>query len=77
MAARRAVIRYPIGARRRAPRFFEATGGDWALDRTMMQRAIRFRRDNSRHFDPAAEHAYAYTFRDWRLDARGYSQTAR
>ncbi len=84
-AARRAVIRYPIRERQCAPWFFEAAdgatdgamGGDWALDLTMMQRAIRFGRDNSWHFAPTAEHAYTYAFQDWRLDAHGYPRAAR
>ncbi len=73
----RAVIRHPPAERACAPWFFERSGAAWALDLTMMQRAIRFGRDNSWHFDPTAEHAYTYAFRDWRLDARGYPQTAR
>ena len=47
------------------------------LDLTMMQRAIRFGRDNSWHFAPTADHAYTYAFRDWRLDASGYPRAAR
>lgn len=69
---RYAVIRYPVDERQCAPWFFERIDGGWALDLTMMQRALRFGRDNSWHFDPTAEHPYLYAFGDWSFDARGY-----
>jgi uncharacterized protein len=72
--SRYGVIRYPVKARQCAPWFFENIDGTWALDLTMMQRAIRFGRDNSWHFDRNAEHPYAYAFGDWSLDSRGYPQ---
>jgi len=67
-----AVIRYPVAERRCAPWFFERSGRVWALDLTMMQRAIRFGRDNSWHFERGAEHPYEFAFADWQLDAHGY-----
>ena len=67
-----AVIRYPIAERQCAPWFFERSGSDWALDLTMMQKAIRFGRDNSWHFERGAEHPYAFAFADWRVDEYGY-----
>ncbi|MDH3434124.1 MAG: TPM domain-containing protein, partial [Gammaproteobacteria bacterium] len=66
------VIRYPLGQRQCAPWFFENDGGRWALDLTMMQRAIRFGRDNSWHFERGVEHPYAYAFTDWSIDSQGY-----
>jgi uncharacterized protein len=72
-----AVIRYPIDQRLCAPWFFRQLDDGWALDLTMMQRVIRFGRDNSWHFDPGVPHAYGFAFDDWRLDARGYPQARR
>lgn len=66
------VIRYPVRQRQCAPWFFENIDGAWALDLTMMQRAIRFGRDNSWHFDPYAEHPYDYAFLDWSFDSQGF-----
>lgn len=71
------VIRYPLQRRLCAPWFFEKTGNDWTLDLTMMQRAIRFGRDNSWHFERGADHPYQFAFTDWRLDAHGYPQASR
>jgi uncharacterized protein len=68
------VIRYAIRERQCAPWFFEKTGTDWTLDLTMMQRAIRFGRDNSWHFVRGEDHPYQFAFTDWRLDASGYPQ---
>jgi uncharacterized protein len=68
----RAVIRYPIRQRPCAPFFFEKIEGAWALDLTMMQRAIRFGRTNAWRFDLAAEHPYAFAFADWRFDQNGF-----
>lgn len=66
------VIRYPVRQRQCAPWFFENSDGSWALDLTMMQRAIRFGRDNSWHFDRGAEHPYGYAFADWSFDSQGF-----
>ncbi len=69
---RYAVIRYRIADRQCSPWFFEHVDGRWVLDLTMMQRTIRFGRDNSWHFAPGAEHRYGFAFEDWRFDARGF-----
>ncbi len=71
-AGRLAVIRYPEAERQCAPWFFQRIGGGWALDLTMMQRALRFGRANAWRFDPAASHAYGYAFEDWRFDTHGF-----
>jgi len=68
----RAVIRYPVAQRACAPFFFEQIGGAWALDLTMMQRAIRFGRTNAWHFDPSVDHPYRFAFADWHFDANGF-----
>lgn len=67
-----AVIRYRIGDRACAPFFFERIDGQWALDLTMMQRAIRFGRTNAWRLDPSARHPYAFAFDDWRFDRNGF-----
>ena len=69
---RYAVIRYPTDERQCAPWFFEAVDGAWALDLTMMQRAIRFGRGNAWHFESAAEHPYDFAFEDWAFDTYGF-----
>lgn len=69
---RLAVIRYPIPQRACAPFFFQNLGGDWALDLTMMQQAIRLGRTNAWHFDPGVEHPYRFAFGDWRFDENGF-----
>jgi uncharacterized protein len=71
-ARRYAVIRYPIAERQCSPWFFENIDGKWALDLTMMQRAIRFGRDNSWHFQRGAEHPYRFAFADWAFDSMGF-----
>ena len=68
----RAVIRYPQAARRCAPWFFERKGGGWALDLTMMSRAVRFNHDNTWRLDPDVEHPYGFAFEDWRFDQYGF-----
>ncbi len=68
----RAVIRYPPGERFCAPWFFARMGGAWALDLTMMQRAIRFNHSNYWRFDPGVEHPYGFAFEDWRFDQHGF-----
>lgn len=74
---KRAVIRYPISQRACAPFFFERVDGNWALDLTMMQRAIRFGRTNAWHFDPTAKHPYRFAFEDWRFDKYGFPKGTR
>ena len=69
---RYAVIRYPVSERQCSPWFFETVDGTWALDLTMMQRAIRFGRDNSWHFERGANHPYNFAFDDWAFDASGF-----
>jgi len=76
-SGRYAVIRYPIAERQCSPWFFEKVNGVWALDLTMLQRAIRFGRDNSWHFERGVEHPYVFAFTDWRLDSIGYPQARR
>jgi len=66
------VIRYPVSQRQCSPWFFEKSNGTWALDLTMMQRAIRFGRDNSWHFEYGIEHPYQFAFSDWSFNAQGY-----
>jgi len=67
-----AVIRYPIAQRQCAPWFFRREPDGWALDLTMMQKAIRFGRTNAWHFDLASDHPYRFAFADWRFDANGF-----
>ena len=69
---RYAVIRYPIKQRQCSPWFFENIDGAWALDLTMMQRAIRFGRGNAWHFERDAQHPYEYAFVDWQFDSHGF-----
>ena len=68
----RAVIRYPPAERACAPWFFARRGAAWALDLTMMQRAIRFNHDNHWRLDPGVEHPYGFAFEDWRFDQHGF-----
>ena len=72
-----AVIRYPPSDRACAPFFFRRIDGDWLLDLTMMQNAIRFGPDNAWRLAPGVSHPYGFAFRDWRFDAHGYPRTAR
>ena len=67
-----AVIRYPIAQRQCSPWFFEFIDGAWALDLTMMQRAIRFGRNSAWRFDQDADHPYAFAFEDWTFDSQGF-----
>ncbi len=69
---RLAVIRYPPGERACAPWFFARLGGAWALDLTMMQRALRFNHSNYWHFDMSAQHPYRFAFDDWAFDRHGF-----
>jgi len=74
---RLAVLRYPIAQRACAPFFFQKVDGDWALDLTMMQQAIRFGRTNAWHFDLSVDHPYRFAFADWRFDENGFPAGAR
>lgn len=69
---RYAVIRYPTNQRQCSPWFFEYIDGRWALDLTMMQRAIRFGRNNAWHFERGAPRPYEYAFIDWEFDTQGF-----
>ena len=69
---RLAVIRYPPTERACAPWFFRRVANAWALDLTLMGRAIRFGRNNAWHFDPGVDHPYGFAFRDWRFDSQGF-----
>jgi uncharacterized protein len=69
---RYAVIRYPTNQRKCSPWFFEYIDGGWALDLTMMQRAIRFGRNNAWHFERGAPHPYEFAFVDWEFDSHGF-----
>lgn len=73
-SGRLSVIRYPVRQRQCAPWFFEKINGRWALDLTMMQKAIRFGRDNSWHFEIGVGHHYEYAFTDWTFDVYGFPQ---
>ena len=75
-ADRLAVLRYPVADRRCAPWFFRREGGDWQLDLTMMQSAIRFGRDNSWRLLPEADHPYGFAFDDWTFDRHGFPSEA-
>ncbi len=68
----RAVIRYRIADRGCSPFFFRLEGGRWRLDLTMMQRAIRFGRNNSWHFAGEPPVDYAFAFSDWAFDRNGF-----
>ena len=67
-----AVIRYPAHQRQCSPWFFESIDGAWALDLTMMQRAIRFGHNNAWRFERNADHPYDFAFVDWTFDSRGF-----
>ena len=69
---RLAAMRYPVSKRQCNPYFFRFEEGSWRLDLTMMQKAIRFGRNNQWHFVPSARHDYGFAFTDWRFDSNGY-----
>ncbi len=71
------MIRYPIKERACAPWFFRKIDGAWALDLTMMQRAIRFGRSNAWRFDFDVSHPYEYAFADWKFDRHGFPRKRR
>jgi uncharacterized protein len=68
----RAVVRYPVAARRCAPWFLVHEEGRWRLDLATAQRALAFGAGNAWHFARGADHAYGFAFADWRLDRNGY-----
>ncbi len=70
--ARYAVIRYPREQRECAPWFFERDAGGWALDLTMMQRAIRFGRSNAWRLELDELGPYRFAFSDWQFDSNGF-----
>lgn len=67
-----AVIRYSIEQKQCSPWFFKNISGNWLLDLTMMQRAIRFGPGNAWHFVAGLKHEYEFGFVDWRFDKNGY-----
>lgn len=69
---RYAVVRYPVEQRQCAPWFLRYEQGQWRLDLTMMQKAIRFGRSNGWHFDLNTDHPFRFAFSDWRFDRNGY-----
>lgn len=71
-SARLAVVRYAIADRACAPFFLQRESGAWRLDLTMMQKAVRFGRNNSWRLVPGADHPYEFAFTDWRFDPNGF-----
>jgi len=71
-----AIIRYGIGQKQCSPWFFRNKNGNWLLDLTMMQRAIRFGPGNNWHFVAGLKHEYEFGFADWRFDESGYPASA-
>lgn len=69
---RLAVIRYPVSQRLCSPWFLSKSGSKWQLDLTMMQRAIRFGRNNQWRFAQPEQHEYGFAFEDWRRDRNGF-----
>tara|TARA_R110002124_G_scaffold129483_1_gene290913 strand:- start:212186 stop:213229 length:1044 start_codon:yes stop_codon:yes gene_type:complete len=70
-----AVIRFAITNRQCVPYFFHTQNGRWALDLTMMQKAIRFNHENAWHFDEAYPYLngpYSFAFADLIFDRNGY-----
>jgi uncharacterized protein len=67
-----AVVRYAISDRACAPFFLRQEAGQWRLDLTMMQSAIRFGRNNAWRLVPGADHPYGFAFVDWRFDGNGF-----
>lgn len=68
----RAVVRYYSPDRLCSPFFLVKENGNWKLDLTMMQKAIRFNHMNQWHFDMNAKHDYEFAFVDWSFDKNGY-----
>lgn len=68
-----AVVRYYAADRSCSPFFLVKENGEWKLDLTMMQKAIRFNHLNQWHFDMSVRHDYEFAFTDWSFDKNGYS----
>lgn len=71
-----AVIRYDIIQKQCSPWFFKNSNGNWLLDLTMMQRAIRFGPGNAWHFAAGLKHEYNFGFADWEFNSLGYPVSA-
>ncbi len=67
-----AVIRYSLDQKQCSPWFFKHVNGNWLLDLTMMQKAIRFGPGNVWHFAAGLNHEYNFGFTDWNIDENGY-----
>ncbi len=68
----RAVFRYPVHRRQCAPWFLVREQGEWRLDLTMMQDAIRFNTENEWRFLQPETHPYRFAFEDWDRDRHGF-----
>ncbi len=68
----RAVFRYPVHRRHCAPWFLVQENGEWRLDLTMMQNAIRFNTENEWRFVQPETHPYLFAFEDWNRDRHGF-----
>lgn len=66
------VLRYPAAERQCNPWFLTLENGEWKLDLTMMQTAIRFNHRNEWHFSNGWPGPYAFAFQDWRFDSHGF-----
>lgn len=71
-AGQYAVIRYPASQRVCSPWFFVREREKWRLDLAVMQRSIRFGRDNSWRFGGKVPTRFAFAFRDWKFDRHGF-----
>ncbi len=71
-----AVFRYPVKQRRCAPWFLVREDGEWRLDLTMMQKAIRFNTENEWRFVQPETHQYQFAFDDWERDRNGFPHLA-
>jgi uncharacterized protein len=67
-----AVIRYAPGERACAPWFVQRGDAGWQLDLSVMQRAIRFGRNNAWRFEGGPPRDYGFAFEDWRFDGHGF-----
>lgn len=74
-----AVLRFPVSLRQCPPYFFRVEHGEWRLDLTMMNKAIRFNHRNQWHFYTQyhlENEPYAFAFSDWRFDRHGFPRKA-
>ena len=67
----RAVIRFPVEARRAAPLFLRKGDRGWMLDFASMNRLVRFNHRNQWHLTDF-DSPYMFAFRDWRFDKNGF-----